>query len=279
MSLVCRLCAVLSLPLVSALAAPLAINNPSFEVDSVADNTFPIFLPTGWSPYDPFGIQGSGVLLGVLNPTNSTFFPDGAPDGSNVAITWVDAQYGNGEFGLQQELSATLEPGVYTLRVWVGNIASGIGAPPFDAYGFYDLSGFPGYAVELTAGEEVLAADDNSLAPTLENGEFDESVVQVVVSADDPLFALPVPPALSVRLINLNLQTAQDNAIEVDFDHVRVMHQPTDAAGGLTALDCLGGPDSETGPCGAGEFASADLDLDGDVDMHDHAALATLIGK
>jgi hypothetical protein len=269
----------LSLSLLPVIAEPLVINNPSFEADEVADNTFPIFLPTGWSPYDPFGLQGGNVLLGVLNPTNSTFFPDGAPDGSNVALVWVNAQFGLGEFGLQQELSATLEPGVYTLRVWVGNIDSGTGSPPFDQFGFFDLSGFPGYAVRLLAGDTVIAEDDNTLTTTLDNGEFDESIRQVVISADDPLLDVPMPPGLTVRLINLNLQVAQDNAIEVDFDDVRLCFQATDASSAVSASGCIGGPGTSTGPCPVGDFTCADLDLDGDVDIQDHAELATLIGK
>lgn len=254
-------------------AGPILVNNHGFEADFAADNTFPVFTPSDWEIYDPFGLHGGGDLVGVLNPTNSTFFPGGAPEGSNVALVWLDGQIGAGEYGLYQTLSDTLEPGVYTLRVWVGNIASGIGAPPFDQYGFYVLDGFPGYRVELVAGNTVIAVDDNQLTPTLGEGEFDETTLQVVIPSDDPLLGQP----LEIRLINSNLQTPQDRGIEVDFDDIRLGHQATDSTGAMTAVDCIGGPDATTGPCPNTDYGCADLDLDGDVDITDLARLMPLI--
>lgn len=269
-------CVLVGLPLIPAFAAPLTIINPSFEDDFAADNTFPVLVPNGWNVHDPEGIQGGNDAVGILNPNNSTFFPDGAPDGNNVALIFAGGEIGGGEFGLWQELSDPLEPGVYTLRVWVGDIDSGIGAPPFDQYGFYNLKNFPGYRVELWAGDERIMLDDNTLAATLEDGEFEESVMQVVIPANDVLLG----STLEIRLINLNVaETPDEPGIEVDFDLVRLGHQPTDPDGGLTAVDCIGGPDTTSGPCAAGDFDCADLDLDGDVDLRDHAELAALIGS
>ena len=37
---------------------------------------------------------------------------------------------------------------------------------------FFDLSGFPGYAVQLLAGGVVVAEDHNTLAGSIPEGEF-----------------------------------------------------------------------------------------------------------
>lgn len=201
----------------SAGAEDLNITNPSFEDVAVPAGTFPIFTPFGWSLYDPGNLlDGSLDAVGVLNPTGTTFFPDGAPDGSNVALVFLSGDVGAGAVGIEQAIDYSLRANTtYTLSVMVGNIASGSGNPPITD--FFNLAGFPGYAVQLLAGDTVVAEDRNTLAGTLAEGTFAESVVTLTVGeTHDNLNA-----TLSIRLLNLN-QPGTDLApgIEVDFDAV-----------------------------------------------------------
>lgn len=124
---------------------------------------------------------------------------------------------GGGPYGLQQTLGATLRANtIYTLKVDVGNIASGN-----DGGGTaYNLNGFPGYRVELLAGGTVLKQDDNALAATLAEGTFAVSIVTFTTGAATAELNQP----LGTRLVNLNVVDAGAPAadLEVDFDNVRL---------------------------------------------------------
>ncbi|MCH8147732.1 MAG: hypothetical protein IH987_07005 [Planctomycetes bacterium] len=263
---------------------PLAISNPGFEADFVSEGCFEVLFPAAWPVYDPNGIlNGGGNSVGGLNlPPGSVFFPAGAPQGDHAALVFLSSTIGAGPAGLTQVLGDTLQADTtYTLTVQVGNIASGIGPPPCDVFGFFDLDGFPGYQVQLLAGGVVIAEDDNSLAATIPEGEFRLSTIQVSVGNTHPQLGDP----LEIRLINLNVaDTPGDPGIEVDFDDVRLVAQPACAAvdGDFDTdcdvdLDdfgqfrlCVGGPNqrpSKSCPPGV------DADLDGDlhVDLIDYA--------
>ncbi len=210
----------------AAQAAPIFIENHSFEADFAAPGTFPTGNVTGWDVLDPFDVLlplGDGQdAIGVLNPTTSTFFdPDAAPDGDNVALIYLSDDIGQGPVSLTQELGATLQANtVYTLQVEVGNIASGFGTGPF-ADTFFDLDGFPGYAVSLYAGGQLLDEDVNTLV--IEEGEFLTSTVQVVIGDNHDQLG----QHLEIRLTNLNLEDdPEDPGIEVDFDNVRLDAAP-----------------------------------------------------
>ncbi|MAY73150.1 MAG: hypothetical protein CMJ31_00210 [Phycisphaerae bacterium] len=217
--------------------APVAVENHGFEADFAADGTFPVGPVSGWEAYDPNDLLSvGGNFTGVVNPNNSPFFlPDQLPEGNNAALLFISNAIGLGPVGLSQTLDATLEAGMtYTLSVGVGNIASGTGNPPFDQFGFFDLDGFPGYRVELLAGEpplgppSVLVADDNTLFGAIPEGEFRFSVIEFTAEASDPRIGLP----LMIRLINLNEQdTPEDPGIEVDFDDVRLDASPAGCSG------------------------------------------------
>lgn len=207
----------------SAGAEDLFVANASFEDAEVPAGTFPIFTPFGWSLYDPNGLlDGSSDAVGVLNPTGTTFFPAGAPDGSNVALVFLSGDVGLGAVGIEQAVDYSLRANTtYTLSVMVGNIASGSGNPPNTD--FFNLAGFPGYAVQLLAGDTVVAEDRNTLAGSLGEGTFAESVVSLTVGENhDNLNA-----TLSIRLLNLNQPgTVTAPGIEVDFDAVRLTAVP-----------------------------------------------------
>ncbi len=239
----------------STSAAPLTITNPGFEDlyfggnlpaafnGDVPPTAFPFGnAPAGWAL---FGTTGGGTSIGVLNPgvmaiePMATNFPAGAPEGDNVALLFFNNFAGGAEFGIQQTLADTLQPRTtYTLSVEVGNIASGTSVvEPFASFGFFDLRGFPGYRIDLLAGGTVLASDNSSLLPG--EGEFLTSTIQVDIGD------VVVPgQALSIRLVNLNVQDVNDPAVdlEVDFDDIRLDASP---------------------------LISADFDEDADVDGRD----------
>ena len=216
-------------------AAPIAIVNPGFEdlyfgsnlpamfANDVPPTAFPVGpAPNGWSAY---GAVGNGASIGVLNPgtlaaDGGTNFPDGAPEGDNVALMFFNNFAGGAEFGIEQTLSATLQPNTaYTLSVEVGNIASGTSTvEPFQGFGFFDLRGFPGYRIDLLAGNVVIAQDNSMLLP--DEGEFEESVINVVIGDMHPQLGQD----LTIRLVNLNVQDLNDPVVdlEVDFDDVRL---------------------------------------------------------
>ena len=237
-------------------AAPVAIVNHGFEDLYLGGNLPPQFggdvpatafpvgaAPNGWAP---FGAVGGTAFIGVLNPgvmaveELATYFPLGAPEGENVALTFFDAHQGGAEFGIQQLLTATLQPRTrYTLTVEVGNIASGVSVvQPYAGFGNFDLRGFPGYRIDLLAGDAILASDVDSLEP--EEGEFLTSTFDVVISNGHE----ELNEQFTIRLVNRNQQDVDDPIVdlEVDFDNVRFDASP---------------------------LAGADFDADGDVDGDD----------
>jgi len=226
-----------------AQAAPLSINNAGFEDPYLGGNlpavyngdvpatAFPVGLaPDGWGPH---GAVGGNASIGVLNPgtlvdDGGTFFPEGAAEGDNVALTFFNHFAGGAEFGIEQTLTATLQPNTfYSLSVEIGNIASGTSSvEPFASFGFFDIRGFPGYRVELFVGEEVIAQDNNSLLPN--EGEFLTSVVTISIpdsqALQGQLLETLLGQPLGIRLVNLNQQDLNDPVVtlEVDFDDVRL---------------------------------------------------------
>ncbi len=200
------------------------VNNAGFENDFAPPGCFAIFTPTGWTVYDPGGVLGGNSAVGVIDPTGTTNFPAGAPEGLNVALIFLGEDMGQGQVGLTQVLGETLQPlTTYTLTVEVGNIASGIGPPPCDVFGFFDLDGFPGYQVQLLAGGVVIAEDEDLLHGAIPEGEFRLSTVTLTTGATHPQLGQP----LGIRLINLNIiETPADPGIEVDFDDVRLTAAP-----------------------------------------------------
>ncbi|MEM9659967.1 MAG: hypothetical protein AAF961_16510, partial [Planctomycetota bacterium] len=129
----------------AAWSTNLPIANPGFEDttgSALLFNEFSFGAFAGWELYDdPPGTIGSGAgdpfFVGTLkpqpdpeNPGDFIFFPDGAPEGSRVAIAYNRSGSGGaGEYGLQQTLLGTplAANRTYTLEVEVGDIASGPG--------------------------------------------------------------------------------------------------------------------------------------------------------
>jgi hypothetical protein len=197
----------------AATSTPLAVINPSFESPATNPGTFITSAPpTGWQAYG--NINNGNRATGVLNPSSTTLYLDRPPHGSNVGVVFLldrpmeQSFYANSEAGLQQTLTATLQPdSEYTLSVHVGNINTD--TSPSHRYEFL---GFPGYRIDLLAGGQVLASDTNSLRPG--EGRFLQSTVRFATGSQHALLGL----ALGIRLVNLNSSVG----IEVNFDDVRL---------------------------------------------------------
>lgn len=227
----------------AAPAAPIFVANGNFEDDynggAVPAGGFPTGpAPNGWTIHDPNAVVGVDSFVGVLNPGGTAFFPGGTPEGSNAALLYSDGAGAGALYGISQVLGATLQAGTaYTLDVEVGNIASGTGLGAFAGFGFYDLDGFPGYAVQLLAGGTLLAEDVNGVSPA--EGQFETASVQFT---PDGSHAALLGQALEVRLINLHGAGAPGaRGVEVDFDDVRLDGSAVAAtAPGTTLLAGLG---------------------------------------
>lgn len=219
------------LPIVFLVAATpvaaqlLPVVNPGFEDISGQQvfNEFTFGVPTGWSLHDPNAIVAQpDIYVGTLRPNGTQFFSTPAPEGQRVAILFNSGREGLGEYGFTQTLAATLQPSAtYTLSVQVGNIASGT-----DLAGiFYNLDAFPGYRIDLLAGNQVLTSDLNSLL--IPEADFAVSTLSFISSPTDPRIGLP----LGIRLVNLNLvpsgfTPATSPDLEVDFDDIRLTTFP-----------------------------------------------------
>lgn len=216
---------------VAAFGEAVEVVNAGFE--EMSANTFGEFsfgpLP-GWQLYDPGLITGGGAsgpyFIGTMTPFMGphtppgeySYFPDGAAEGSRVGIAFNYAHTGGGgEYGFRQVLSTTLEEGMtYTLQVEIGNIGSGYS----QSEDYFELSGFPGYQVELWAGDVLLASDNNSLAGLIPDGQFGTSTVTFTPTAGQE----GLGDSLEIRLINLNVvdPAHASSDLEVDFDNVRL---------------------------------------------------------
>jgi hypothetical protein len=187
-----------------ALAAGVPITNASFENPALGGTgNFVLGIP-GWEL-----VLGAQVEYGVWWPGEFDY-DVGVPDGQNIAFVDSQAPVGSGIVAIQQTLEASLEPNTrYTLAVSVGN-NSGVFAPEF--------MGFPGYRVELWAGDRLLAVDHNTQTPA--EGNFVTSKIAYTASPCDPSFGQP----FTIRLVNLLAGPGR----EVDFDNVTLVAESAD---------------------------------------------------
>ena len=193
----------------------LVVSNHSFEFPSLQPGTFSAnAAPPGWAPYGS-GLNFNNRTLGVLRPATTTLYAE-PPDGRNVGVIFLMDNPANQTFfarreaGLLQTLaSRLLTRHHYTLQVDVGNIANDVNAP-------FAFAGFPNYRIDLLAGTNVLASDNNSLLPG--EGRFLTSTVTVSIGASHPF----ADQLLGIRLVNLN----NAPGIEVNWDNVRLESRP-----------------------------------------------------
>jgi len=207
-------------------AESLTITNPGFETNIVADGAFNVAAPpTGWSNFG--SINQSNRSTGTLNPTGTQLYTGGAREGDNVAVVFLQDGTLGLEGGIQQILSATLQPLTqYTLSLQVGNI----GNDPNPPHNSFNFTGFPGYRIDLLAGGVVLASDNNSLAGTIPDREFRLSSLQFTTGASHP----ELDEFLAIRLVNLDGL----NGIEVNFDDVELLAIPVPEPSSALLLAC-----------------------------------------
>jgi hypothetical protein len=172
-------------------AAPIPITNPSFEQPSLSKGSFTVEDITGWS------VINTGNP-GVFNPSSTSF--ESVPDGSQTL-------YSNGATVFQQ-LPATLAPNTtYTLRLQVGRRL--------------DYTNFPGFTVELRAGNTVLASANQTMVSLPDPGKF----VPLTLSFSTPS-SVPQGQNLEIRLKSVGAQTNFDNvtldAVSIDSVEDRV---------------------------------------------------------
>jgi len=211
----CITAALLGIASLGSHAALLNVLNPSFEQNPNNFNEFFFGDPNGWSLIDSGGIIGGGDFRGTLTATGGPFFNSGAVDGDNVALLFISTDIGTSEIGLGQVLGATLAADTrYQLSVGVGNIQSGTASNG----AFFDLSGFPGYRIELLAGGVLLAELSAGIDAAIAEGEFDNITLEHTTGAAPAQLG----QALEIRLFNLNLTDPNfvGADLEVDFDQV-----------------------------------------------------------
>lgn len=214
---------------VFAQSVQIPVQNAGFESPAIPPDSFATTAPPpGWSGFGPldFGAR----TIGVLNPGASGLYPLGAPEGQNCGVVFLLDNFANQTFfaqqpaGLVQTLSSSLQTSTrYRLQVWVGNLA----AVPTFPHSQFQFAGFPHYRVELLAGGQVIAVDEDSLSPA--EGAFELSQITVEIGGSHAQAGLP----LGIRLSNLNAGVG----IEVNFDAVELFADaiPTEGLAYCTA--------------------------------------------
>lgn len=208
----------------AARSASIPITNASFETPAQSPmGTFASLTPPGWSIYDPDGISGDeSVDFGVWWPTGFFDYAGGAQDGLQVGVVYVDLPTGTGVTGLRQTLPAVLTPNTrYSFEVWVGDPTDNSGA---------ELAGFPGYRVELVAGEHAVVADDDTAT---QEGQLRPARATLPIGTVHPGLGAP----LEIRLLNRNAAAGA----EVDFDLVSVEATPAPIETYVFTVDHTGG--------------------------------------
>lgn len=217
-----------------ASAQSIPIFNAGFEANNITPGAFVVLQPSGWTTYDPAGmIDNANNAVGVLRPLPGTeYFPAGTPQGSNAALVFLAGPQ-TGESGLQQTLTSNLLANTrYRCAVQIGNIASGWSLPGSSggASNYFNLNGFPGYRIDVLAGTNVVGSDNNSIGPTIPEGEFRQARFYF----DTGPAPAQIGQALGIRLVNLKAPgTLEVPNIEVDFDEVILTAGPIPVAAQL----------------------------------------------
>ena len=207
----------------SAQAAPISINNHTFDTAGVADGGYSGTYP-GWTAVNPGGYDPGygGAIWGEYNPNNNgvyeTCSPDAPPD--TPGLDGYTCFFAPGTIvasgsGIEQTLSASFALNTdYTLTAAFGHRAPGSGMSTVD--------------MQLLAGSTIigsLAVDPN--AGTL--GWFNDFTLSVpAASVCDP--GMLVGEALHIRF------TKTGPSLECDFDNVRLdgTASPAPVLGSLT---------------------------------------------
>jgi len=246
----------IAVPLFSANAVSITVTNHSFELPVIPAGSFATTAaPPGWSVYGN-GINFGNRTIGVLHPNTTTLYVEPVPAGSNVGVIFLmdnpnnQTQFASIEAGMRQTLAASLQSLTrYTLTVEVGNIANDVNAP-------FQFAGFPNYRIDLLAGTNVIASDNNTLLPG--EGRFLTSTVNATTTNNHSFAGQP----LGIRLVNRN----NAPGIEVNFDNVRLDASPVPTPAVITGLSISNGHVSlsvSNLTLGATNILTRSLDLSG----------------
>ncbi|HEY9852810.1 MAG TPA: PEP-CTERM sorting domain-containing protein [Leptolyngbyaceae cyanobacterium] len=210
----------------TASAASLFIANHGFEETILEEGGYTYREPIpGWQIYDPNNLFANGNSnYSVFNAVEASYPGGIVAEGNNVGAIFLANEVGSGVAGFSQILGDVLTAGkAYTLKVNIGD--------PFPDE--YTGEGFPGYAVQLLAGGQVIAEDFNT--QSFNPGTFITSTVSYTASANDNYLG----QALEIRLLNVLTGTGK----EVNFDNVRLdatsVPEPTSIFG-LLGLGAFG---------------------------------------
>jgi len=172
-------------------AATVTILNPSFEDDGVAIDG----LPDNWDAYNASNGGFGTYPFNAKTPAIDDFYNQDPPDGTYVA--YVFGFIGSGPVGLQQTLASQLMANSqYNLSVAVGNLKSTFSPRSLR---YWNEEGFPGYEIQLLAGDEIIASDSN-LTPIAE-GDFANISLSFTTGNSHAFLG----EDLGIRLINQNL--------------------------------------------------------------------------
>jgi hypothetical protein len=183
----------------------LAVQNPSFEADTLAAGTWNASI-TGWSVT---GVTGTWYPTGDYFPIGSYY--EAVPDGNQIA-------YSNGGL-ISQTLTDILLPNTgYILKVDVGSRAD---------------TPFPGYTVALYAGENLLASDGSVIPARGYWQEIDVPFMSTATTAG-------IGENLKIVLTSFGAQTTFDN-VRLDDAAIPIPPSAILLGSGLLGLVGLGG--------------------------------------
>lgn len=203
---------------------PIFVDNASFEVPMLADAA----IASGPGTFGGWVFTATTeTFLGIFNPPEGSY-PGAAGNGTPMGAHGVNAAFlfNNDQGGAPEMIEATqalsdrVEAGQdYVLRVSIGKFLPG---QP------YVFSEYGGYRIELRAGGNVIAFDENGVDPPV--GEFQEAVATVTADGIDPGL---VGQRLSIRLALTSRQFPRST----HFDDVRLTTSRV-AAVDLVRGDC-----------------------------------------
>lgn len=208
-----------------AQAVAISLENPGFEIPEQTNEPVPgagffdFDTPPGWDLYDPNELIPEDASLetsftGGWKPSEAFFAT--IPEGEQIGSIFLVSP-GAGEVGFAQNSGVTIQRNTtYTLSAAVLN------TPPLPGAEIFE--GFPGYRLELLAGNSIIATDNNTIV--ISEGGLETATVSYTSSNND----IYLGEALSIRLINPNQNNGSGldggNGREVNFDNVELKATP-----------------------------------------------------
>jgi lysophospholipase L1-like esterase len=214
----------------------IAVPNASFELPPLADGA----LAAGPGAFDGWVFAATpATYLGIFDPPAGSY-PEAAgagtplgADGENVAYLFNNggpSEQVEAATALAETLSASF---LYRLRVAIGRFL------PNQPYAF---STWGGYRIELRAGPDVIAAEENVVSPA--EGRFADA--EIAVRGDT------LPAAWVGRPLSIRLALGTDQAPRsTHFDRVRLTREGLTLGVPTGGTNALAGPRAFPNPAGS----------------------------